>query len=104
MRALDLLEKLQRRGQADRVSHSFSQGSSAFHIHNMAMVQNQWYHFGIGAPPIIVNFSGDWDAHWGYGVLIHGHFVFEERAPHRRIALSSQEGLSLPAVVPNGSV
>ena len=36
---------------------------------DLAMVQNQWYHFGIGAPPILVCFSGDWDVHWGYGVL-----------------------------------
>ena len=42
---------------------------------HMAMVQQQWYHFGIGAPPILVYFSGDWahwDVHWGYGVLTHG--------------------------------
>ena len=38
----------------------------------VAMVQNQWYHFGIGAPPILVHFSGDWDVHWGYEVLTHG--------------------------------
>ena len=31
----------------------------------MAMVQNQWYHFGIGAPPILVYLSGDWDVHLG---------------------------------------
>ena len=24
----------------------------------MAVGQNQWYHFGIGAPPILVHFSG----------------------------------------------
>ena len=24
--------------------------------------QNQWYH----------SFSGDWDVHWGYGLLTHG--------------------------------
>ena len=23
-------------------------------------------HFGVGAPPILVNFSEDWDVHWGY--------------------------------------
>ena len=28
----------------------------------------------IGAPPILVYFSGDWDVHWGYGLLTHGHF------------------------------
>ena len=42
---------------------------------NMAVGQNQWYHFGIGAPPIVVYFSGDWDVHWGYGVLTHGHMA-----------------------------
>ena len=31
-------------------------------LKEMAMVQNQWYHFGIGAPPILI---GDWDVHWG---------------------------------------
>ena len=40
-----------------------------------AMVQNQWYHFGVGAPPILVYLSGDWDVHWGYGVLTHGHLT-----------------------------
>ena len=39
----------------------------------MAEGQNQWYHFGIGTPPILVIFSGDWDVHWGYGLLTHGH-------------------------------
>ena len=33
--------------------------------------QNQWYHFGVGAPPILVYFSGDWDVHRGYGILTH---------------------------------
>ena len=28
-------------------------------------------HFGVGAPPILVNFSGDWDVYWGYGLLTH---------------------------------
>ena len=32
----------------------------------MAVGQNQWYHFGVGAPPILVYLSGDWDVHWGY--------------------------------------
>ena len=25
-----------------------------------------WDPFGVGAPPILVYFSGDWDVHWGY--------------------------------------
>ena len=33
---------------------------------DMAVGQNQWYHFGVGAPPISVYFCGDWDVHWGY--------------------------------------
>ena len=40
---------------------------------NMAVGKNQWYHVGVGAlgaPPILVYFSGDWDVH---GVLTHGH-------------------------------
>ena len=28
-----------------------------------AVGQNQWYHVGVGAPPILVYFSGDWDVH-----------------------------------------
>ena len=31
----------------------------------MAVGQNQWYYFGVGAPPILVNFSGDWDVSLG---------------------------------------
>ena len=32
---------------------------------NMAVGQHQWYHFGVGAPPNLVFFIGDWDVHWG---------------------------------------
>ena len=32
----------------------------------VAVGQNQRYHFGVGAPPILVYFAGDWDVHWGY--------------------------------------
>ena len=34
----------------------------------MAVGQNQWYHFGVGAPPVLVFFffCGNWDVHWGY--------------------------------------
>ena len=38
----------------------------------MAVVQNQWYRFGVGPPPVLVYFSGDWDVHRGYGILTHG--------------------------------
>ena len=34
------------------------------------MRQNQWYHFGVGAPP---NLSGNWDVHRGHRVLTHSH-------------------------------
>ena len=27
----------------------------------MTLGKHQWYHFGVGAPPILVDFSGDWD-------------------------------------------
>ena len=29
--------------------------------------------FGVGAPPILVYFGGDWDVHWGCGLWTHGH-------------------------------
>ena len=32
---------------------------------SQAVGQNQWHHFGVGAPPILVYFSGDWDVHCG---------------------------------------
>ena len=52
-----------------------------FHV---AVGQNQWYHFGVCAPPILV-YSGDWDVRWGYGILTHGHVVscFFRRYPFR---------------------
>ena len=40
---------------------------------NMAVGQNQWYHFGEVHHPILVYSSEDWDVHWGYGILTHGH-------------------------------
>ena len=43
----------------------------------MAVGQNQWYHFRVGAPLILIYFKGDWDVHWGYGRLTHGQ-VFEQ--------------------------
>ena len=40
---------------------------------HLAVGQNQCYHFGVGAPPILVYFSGDRDVHWGYRILTHSH-------------------------------
>ena len=31
-----------------------------------------------------VYFSGDWDVHWGYGILTHGHMFFLVNLLHRR--------------------
>ena len=31
--------------------------------------------FWVGAPPIFVYFSEDWDAHLGYGILTHGQMA-----------------------------
>ena len=30
-------------------------------------------HFGVGAARMLVYFSGEWDVHWGYGLLTHDH-------------------------------
>ena len=40
----------------------------------MAVGQNQWFHFGIGAPPILepILVGIESDVHWGYGILTHG--------------------------------
>ena len=27
----------------------------------------------VNSPPILSYFSGDWDVHWGYGILTRGH-------------------------------
>ena len=35
-------------------------------------------YFGVGAAPILVNFSEGWDAHWGYGILTHGQMRKDE--------------------------
>ena len=49
-------------------------GWSCWEARYAAVGQNQWYHLGVGAPPILVYFSWDWDVHWGLtGVLTHGH-------------------------------
>ena len=45
----------------------------------MVVGQNQWYHFGVGAPPILVCLSGDWDVHWRYGLLPHGQMSISTR-------------------------
>ena len=58
----------------------------------MAMVQHQWYHFGIGAPPIVVYLSGDWDVHW-YGALTHGHIQAYKGSSYKVAA--NLEGLLL---------
>ena len=51
----------------------------------MAVGQNQWYHFGVGAPPMLVYFSGDWDVHWGtIWILTHGHPSWAQAAPSER--------------------
>ena len=43
----------------------------------MGVGQDQWYHFGVGAPPISVYFSG-WIGMFTEGtiwILTHGHIV-----------------------------
>ena len=52
-------------------SYPAKQGVSQFGDPQMAVGQNQWYHFGVAAPPILVYSIGDWDD-WGYGILTHG--------------------------------
>ena len=46
--------------------------------HDLVRSSSIWHHFGVGVPPILVFFSGDWDVHWGYGLLTHGPMTTEE--------------------------
>ena len=57
------------------------------HLH-MAVGQNHWYHFGVGAPAVLVYFSGDWDVHWGYGILTHGHMIASCKAISQALTLT----------------
>ena len=64
--------------EVPRCSHTwgpmsnFENPSSRASDSQMAVGQNQWYHFGVGAPPILAYFSGDWDVHW---CLTHGQMI-----------------------------
>ena len=70
----------------------------------MAVGKNQLYDFGVGAPPILVYFSGDWDVHWVNGDIDpwpyeEGHELLKklkqtakgspERTPHDHAWISS---------------
>ena len=50
-------------------------------------------HFEVGAPPILVYFSGDWDVHWGYGILTHGH-MFEPVAHAKQFQTNHWDSLA----------
>ena len=39
--------------------------------------------FGVGAPPILVYFSGYWNVHWGHGILTHGHLSLAGTDPRQ---------------------
>ena len=53
---------------------------------DVAVGQNQWYHFGVGAPPVLVYFSGDWDVHWGNWRLTMAMWVcFKNTTLQRKI-------------------
>ena len=49
-----------------RVGRKMTHVTRASTYTQVAVGQNQWYQFGVGAPPILVDFSWDWDVHWGY--------------------------------------
>ena len=64
-------------------------------------------HFGVGALPILVHFSGDRDVHWGYGILTHGHiadvvkiaFLFLCRTLSRLLGCSAGTGVLIPPIL-----
>ena len=56
------------------VKREQARGGADLQIH-MAVGQNQRYHFGVGefTTHVRTHFSGDWDVHWGHGLLTRGH-------------------------------
>ena len=40
---------------------------------SMPVGQSHWCHFGVGAPPILVYLSGNWDVHWSTVSLLCFH-------------------------------
>ena len=66
--------------------HKPPKGVVVAKLKHMAVGQNPWYHFGVGAPPILVYFSGDWDVHWGYD-LDFGPMAISQ---HIRVLLGSR--------------
>ena len=50
----------------------------------MAMGQHQWYHFGVGAPPMLVYLSGDFGMFTGgtIWILTHGQIGSVTRRPN----------------------
>ena len=46
------------------------------------------FHFGVGTTHFRTYFSGDWDVHWGYGILTHSHIwlrIFKWRASSQMV-------------------
>ena len=73
---------------------SFGTGevTGVFVQESVASVQNQWYHFGISAPPNFVYFSGDWDVYWGYD-LDFAPCPNEDEALARRTSCALDSGV-----------
>ena len=55
-----------------------------------------------GAPPILVYFSWDWDVHWGYGLLTHGHMTRIPLSPHGGMEGVEDQGCLGAAAVGRG--
>ena len=70
--ALVGLLSLTRPNGATSPQRRFAPGPGLRSAH-LAAGPNQWWHFGVGAPPILVYFSRDWDVHWGSVILTHSH-------------------------------
>ena len=62
----------------------------------LAVGQNQWYHFGVGESYILGYCSGDWDVHWGYGLLTHGHLAVGQKWGNPKMACPGQWRPAVP--------
>ena len=66
-------------------------GISSLHL---AVGHNRWYHFGVGAPPILVYFGGwiESDVHWGLTDLACDPWPFlSQRSPRKEGASRARQ-------------
>ena len=70
---------------------------------DMAMVQSQWYHFGMGAPPILepILVVGLGPVHWGLRIWVLTHHM---KSPPKNHPWVTRAGADAVALLHRGAV